>query len=45
MNKLKITDEYAGRRVDRVIKLIFPSISKTLIFKLIRKKKDLCKWC
>ncbi|MEE2769593.1 MAG: RluA family pseudouridine synthase [Pseudomonadota bacterium] len=39
MNKLKITDEYAGRRVDRVIKLIFPSISKTLIFKLIRKKK------
>ncbi|MDG2348407.1 MAG: RluA family pseudouridine synthase, partial [Gammaproteobacteria bacterium] len=31
----------ATRRLDRVIKILYPTVSKTLVFKLIRKKKIL----
>lgn len=41
MYDLIITDEHATRRLDRVIKILYPSVSKTLVFKLIRKKKIL----
>lgn len=41
MYDFTITSEHATRRLDRVIKLLHPTISKTLVFKLIRKKKIL----
>lgn len=41
MREIIINEEYSGRRVDRVIKLLCPSFSKVLIFKFIRKKKIL----
>ena len=41
MYDLIITEEHATRRLDRVIKILHPTVSKTLVFKLIRKKKIL----
>lgn len=41
MYDLKINDEYSGRRLDRVVKILHPNISKIIIFKLIRKKRIL----
>ena len=40
MIELKITGNYIGRRLDRVIQKNYPGLSMTLIFKLIRQKKN-----
>ena len=41
MREIIISEEYSGRRVDRVLKILCPDLSKVMIFKLIRKKNIL----